>query len=326
MEQQTIGFNTNHVANINLSDIDASLAELEQQELDQQFQDTITQNQRKTIDPNQMYFDEIGRFPLLTAKEEVVLALKVQQGDEQAKKRMVESNLRLVVKLARRYMNRGLTLLDLIEEGNIGLIRGVEKFDPERGFRFSTYATWWIRDGIERAIMNQSRTIRLPIHLIKEMNVYLRTAKEMAKSLGNEPTAEQLAQKMDKPVADVHRMLKLNETTSSLDITVGKNEDTPLVDLLADEYQAETDQTLQTNTVNSVLVECLDVLEPKLRNIIARRFGLLGQEPATLSDIGKEMGVSRQNIAHFQTKALIQLRSMFKEKGIAMDEVMSCFS
>src|SRR5690554_5956790 len=173
--------------------------------------------QQRKLDATQMYLSEIGFSPLLSAEEEVYFARKALKGDEAARKRMIESNLRLVVKIARRYNNRGLALLDLIEEGNLGLIRAVEKFDPERGFRFSTYATWWIRQTIERAIMNQTRTIRLPIHVVKELNIYLRAARELTQKLDHEATAEEIADYLDKPVENVRKMLKLNERVSSID-------------------------------------------------------------------------------------------------------------
>ncbi len=175
----------------------------------------------KSLDATQMYLSEIGFSPLLTAEEEVLYARRALRGDEAARKRMIESNLRLVVKISRRYSNRGLALLDLIEEGNLGLIRAVEKFDPERGFRFSTYATWWIRQTIERALMNQTRTIRLPIHVVKELNIYLRTARELSQRLDHEPTPEEIALELDRPVDDVTKMLRLNERISSVDTPIG---------------------------------------------------------------------------------------------------------
>ena len=175
----------------------------------------------KSLDATQLYLGEIGFSPLLTAEEEVLYARRALRGDEAARKRMIESNLRLVVKISRRYSNRGLALLDLIEEGNLGLIRAVEKFDPERGFRFSTYATWWIRQTIERALMNQTRTIRLPIHVVKELNIYLRTARELSQKLDHEPTAEEIAAQLEIPVDDVSKMLRLNERISSVDTPIG---------------------------------------------------------------------------------------------------------
>merc|ERR1711991_648529 len=191
--------------------------------------------QPKNLDVTQLYLNEIGFSPLLTPEEEVHFAGLAQKGDPAGRKRMIESNLRLVVKIARRYNNRGLALLDLIEEGNLGLIRAVEKFDPERGFRFSTYATWWIRQTIERAIMNQTRTIRLPIHVVKELNVYLRTARELAQKLDHEPTAEEIAATLDKPVEDVSKMLRLNEKISSVDTPIGGESDKVLLDIIADD-------------------------------------------------------------------------------------------
>jgi RNA polymerase nonessential primary-like sigma factor len=185
---------------------------------------------QKNLDATQLYLNEIGFSPLLTAEEEVYFSRKALRGCEASRKRMIESNLRLVVKIARRYVNRGLALLDLIEEGNLGLIRAVEKFDPERGFRFSTYATWWIRQTIERAIMNQTRTIRLPIHVVKELNVYLRAARELAQKLDHEPTPEDIADLLDKPVEDVQKMLGLNERVASVDVPVGPSSDKALVD------------------------------------------------------------------------------------------------
>ncbi len=193
----------------------------------------------KSLDATQMYLSEIGFSPLLTAEEEVLYARRALRGDEAARKRMIESNLRLVVKISRRYSNRGLALLDLIEEGNLGLIRAVEKFDPERGFRFSTYATWWIRQTIERALMNQTRTIRLPIHVVKELNIYLRTARELSQRLDHEPTAEEIAAELDKPVEDVNKMLRLNERISSVDTPIGGDGDKALLDILPDSNHSD---------------------------------------------------------------------------------------
>ncbi|HEX6929759.1 MAG TPA: sigma-70 family RNA polymerase sigma factor, partial [Gammaproteobacteria bacterium] len=184
----------------------------------------------EALDATRMYLGEIGFSPLLTAEEEVYFARRALKGDESARKRMIESNLRLVVKIARRYINRGLPLLDLIEEGNLGLIHAVEKFDPERGFRFSTYATWWIRQTIERAIMNQTRTIRLPIHVIKEINLYLRVSRQLAQKLDREPSAEEIAGVLEKPIDDVKRMLGLNERITSVDTPIGKDGDRLLLD------------------------------------------------------------------------------------------------
>lgn len=188
-------------------------------ELDDEM-DLFQSTNLRVLDATQIYLSEIGFSPLLTAEEEVFYARRALRGDIASRQRMIESNLRLVVKISRRYNNRGLALLDLIEEGNLGLIRAVEKFDPEKGFRFSTYATWWIRQTIERAIMNQTRTIRLPIHIVKELNIYLRTARELAQKLDHEPSAEEIAEQLDKPVEDVSRMLRLNERITSVDTPI----------------------------------------------------------------------------------------------------------
>lgn len=195
-------------------------------------------NEVKSMDATQLYLGEIGFSPLLTAEEEVYYARRLLRGDQVSRKRMIESNLRLVVKISRRYNNRGLSLLDLVEEGNLGLIRAVEKFDPEKGFRFSTYATWWIRQTIERAIMNQTRTIRLPIHIVKKLNVYLRTARELTHTLTHEPTAEEIAEVLGVSAKEVSKILKLNERISSVDIPIGNNSDKELLDIIPDRKEA----------------------------------------------------------------------------------------
>lgn len=220
---------------------------------------------QRVLDATQLYLGEIGYSPLLTAEEEVYFARRALRGDVASRRRMIESNLRLVVKIARRYGNRGLALLDLIEEGNLGLIRAVEKFDPERGFRFSTYATWWIRQTIERAIMNQTRTIRLPIHIVKELNVYLRTARELSHKLDHEPSAEEIAEQLDKPVDDVSRMLRLNERITSVDTPLGGDSEKALLDILADEKENGPEDTTQDDDMKQSIVKWLFELNAKQR-------------------------------------------------------------
>lgn len=232
----------------------------------------------KSLDATQLYLGEIGFSPLLTAEEEVLYARRALRGDEAARKRMIESNLRLVVKISRRYSNRGLALLDLIEEGNLGLIRAVEKFDPERGFRFSTYATWWIRQTIERALMNQTRTIRLPIHVVKELNIYLRTARELSQKLDHEPTAEEIAAQLDIPVEDVSKMLRLNERISSVDTPIGGDGEKALLDIIPDANNSDPEVSTQDDDIKSSLIHWLEELNPKQKEVLARRFGLLGYE------------------------------------------------
>jgi RNA polymerase nonessential primary-like sigma factor len=275
----------------------------------------------KTLDATQLYLSEIGFSPLLSAEEEVFFARKALRGCEASRKRMIESNLRLVVKIARRYNNRGLALLDLIEEGNLGLIRAVEKFDPERGFRFSTYATWWIRQTIERAIMNQTRTIRLPIHVVKELNVYLRTARELTQQLDHEPTAEEIAFKLDKPVEDVTKMLRLNERISSVDTPVGGDSDKALLDILTDERGDGPELTIQTDDIRENIVHWLEELNAKQREVLARRFGLLGYEPSTLEDVGKEIGLTRERVRQIQVEALRRLKDILTHQGLNIESL-----
>lgn len=273
----------------------------------------------KIMDATQLYLGEIGIAALLTPQEEVYFARKAQRGCLKSKQRMIESNLRLVVKIARRYNGRGLPLLDLIEEGNLGLIRAVEKFDPERGFRFSTYATWWIRQTVERALMNQTRTIRLPIHVVKELNVYLRAARELAQKLDHEPTAEEIAEKLGKPVEDVSRMLGLNERISSIDTPIGVDGDRSLLDTIADDAGAEPVAILEDNDLKSNIEKWLNMLTDKQREVLARRFGLLHFEPQTLEEVGNEIGLTRERVRQIQVEALRRLREILREQNLSMD-------
>lgn len=273
------------------------------------------------LDATRLYLNEIGASKLLTAEEEVFYARKAQKGDAAARRKMIECNLRLVVKISRRYMNRGLALLDLIEEGNLGLIRAVEKFDPERGFRFSTYATWWIRQTIERAIMNQTRTIRLPIHVVKEINQYLRAARKLTQTLDHEPNAEEIADLLDKPINEVKRMLGLNERTTSVDTPYGKDADKPLLDTIADEKADDPTALLQTDGINAHLDEWLNKLNDKQREVVERRFGLHGYENATLEQVANELGVTRERVRQIQMDALKRLRLILEGEGYNVDNV-----
>ncbi len=271
----------------------------------------------KQLDATQLYLNEIGFSPLLTPEEEVYFARLARKGEEAGRKRMIESNLRLVVKIARRYVNRGLTLLDLIEEGNLGLIRAVEKFDPERGFRFSTYATWWIRQTIERAIMNQTRTIRLPIHVVKELNLYLRAARELTQKLDHEPTAEEIARMVDKPVADVKRMLGLNERVASMDTPIGVGSDKSLMDTVADEGASDPADVLQDDDICSSLEKWIDQLSDKQQEVLSRRFGLRGYPISTLEEVGQEIGLTRERVRQIQVEALRRLREILEKDGLS---------
>ena len=271
------------------------------------------------MDATRLYLNEIGFSPLLSAEEEVYFSRKAQKGDQDSRKRMIESNLRLVVKIARRYMNRGLALLDLIEEGNLGLIRAVEKFDPERGFRFSTYATWWIRQTIERAIMNQTRTIRLPIHVVKEINLYLRATRKLTQDLEREPSAEEVAGLLDKPIDEVKRMLGLNERIASVDSPIGDDEDLMLLDAIPDENNPDPSLLLQDENINRNLEDWLGRLNDKQREVVERRFGLHGYERSTLEEVGQEIGVTRERVRQIQMDALKRLREIMESEGFSED-------
>ena len=272
---------------------------------------------QKQLDATQLYLNEIGFSPLLTPEEEVYFSRLARKGEESGRKRMIESNLRLVVKIGRRYVNRGLTLLDLIEEGNLGLIRAVEKFDPERGFRFSTYATWWIRQTIERAIMNQTRTIRLPIHVVKELNLYLRAARELTQKLDHEPSAEEIAQMVDKPVADVKRMLGLNERVASMDTPIGSGGEKSLLDTVADEGATDPADQLQDNNMCSCVEKWIDQLSEKQQEVLSRRFGLRGYRINTLEEVGQEIGLTRERVRQIQVEALRRLREILEKEGLS---------
>lgn len=276
----------------------------------------VDERDNKTFDATQLYLNEIGFSPLLSAEEEVYFSRLALKGDEAARKRMIESNLRLVVKIARRYVSRGLALLDLIEEGNLGLIRAVEKFDPERGFRFSTYATWWIRQTIERAIMNQTRTIRLPIHVVKELNVYLRAARELTQKLDHEPSPEEIANLLDKPVADVEKMLGLNERVTSIDNPVGPSSEKTLSETIPDQHVSDPSMLLQNSDLHKNLDSWLDELTEKQREVVARRFGLRGHETSTLEEVGREIGLTRERVRQIQVEALKRLRGILEQQGL----------
>ncbi|MBC3766318.1 RNA polymerase sigma factor RpoS [Neptunicella marina] len=309
----------------NLDDDSTELDMIENEDDDNAIADILSSSDdyQKNLDATQLYLGEIGFSPLLTAQEEVYFSRRALQGDESSRKRMIVSNLRLVVKIARRYNNRGLALLDLIEEGNLGLIRAVEKFDPERGFRFSTYATWWIRQTIERAIMNQTRTIRLPIHVVKELNVYLRTARELAQKLDHEPTAEEIAEELDRPVEDVTKMLRLNERISSVDTPIGSDNDKALLDIIADEKSTGPENDLQDEDIRHSIVDWLSELNPKQREVLARRFGLLGYEPSTLEDVGTEIGLTRERVRQIQVEALRRLKDILGHQGLNLEALFS---
>ena len=271
----------------------------------------------RELDAIQLYLKEIEYSPLLTPDEEIHYGRLARKGDEHGRKKMIVCNLRLVVKISRRYMNRGLALPDLIEEGNLGLIHAVEKFDPERGFRFSTYATWWIRQNIERALMNQTRTIRLPIHINKELNAYLRKSRELMQQKGDEPTVAEVAEALGKPLDKVRKLLKFSERTSSLDVTVGKDSDSPLVNFVSETSAREPDEVIKDQDITDSVENWLYQLEPKQQEVIVRRFGLHGHDNATLEQVGKELGLTRERVRQIQMEALKRLRRIMENEGLS---------
>ena len=278
-----------------------------------------SQKNRRTeqvMDAASLYMKEIGFVPLLTAEEEVFYSRKVRKGNQAARQRMIESNLRLVVKISRRYVNRGLSLLDLIEEGNLGLMRAVEKFDPELGYRFSTYATWWIRQTIERALMNQTRTIRLPIHIVKEMNIYLRAARKLSQELDHDPSADEIAKLLDKPIDEVYRMLGLNERVASVDVSLGYDSDKTIVDTIADQQGGDPEELVEDGDLVVALEHWIDELPEKQREVISRRFGLQGYETSTLEQVGREIGLTRERVRQIQVDGLKRLKELLKRQGL----------
>ena len=270
-------------------------------------------------DATMIYLNEIGRNPLLTAKEERELATRVREGDFKARQRMIECNLRLVVSIAKHYINRGMALLDLIEEGNLGLIHALEKFEPERGFRFSTYATWWIRQNIERAIMNQSRTIRIPVHVIREMNTCLQAFRLIESRKGDEPSAEEVALLLDRPVADVRYVLNLNERMASLDTPLDIDPSLSLGDAIPDENTLPPEVQLQQTQLEALVQEWLDELGCKQRCVVERRFGLNGHQIHTLGKVAETLEITRERVRQIQLEALQSLRHILMRNGISKE-------
>ena len=276
----------------------------------------------RDADPVQLYLNEIGSTPLLTAAEEILVARASLAGDETARHRMINSNLRLVVMIAKRYTNRGLPLLDLIEEGNLGLMRAVEKFDPERGFRFSTYATWWIRQSIERALMNQSRTIRLPIHIQKDIKTIVRCTRELRSSLRREPSTSEVADVLDRDPGEVSKLLKLSEKITSVDNQLSDDVDRSLVDTVSSHGEDNPLSLVDGEKVEGCLEEWLDDLPDRQREILARRFGLMGYEASTLEAVGQEVGLTRERVRQIQIDALARLKRAALRDGLSEEELL----
>lgn len=293
--------------------------EAEAKETAEAEESSVSPTVSEVTDVTQIYLNDIGNNALLTPAEEVALARRVVQGDFAARQKMIEHNLRLVVNIAKHYINRGLALLDLIEEGNIGLMHALEKFDPERGFRFSTYATWWIRQSVERAIMNQSRTIRLPVHVIKELNIYLRASRHLESQIGREPTLDEIAHLVDKPVEEVRKVMSLNERMASLDAPLDIDPMLSIGESIPDEQHEEPDTQLHNVQIEHFVHEWLSQLTEKQRMVIERRYGLNNHEICTLEELAATLSLTRERVRQIQIEALEHLRRILRRKGISKD-------
>ena len=259
-------------------------------------------------DPVRMYLKEIGKIPLLSTEEEIELAKKIQMGDEDAKQRLAEANLRLVVSIAKRYVGRGMQFLDLIQEGNLGLIKAVEKFDYTKGYKFSTYATWWIRQAITRAIADQARTIRIPVHMVETINRLIRTSRQLLQELGREPQPEEIAKRMDLPVERVREIMKISQDPVSLETPIGEEEDSHLGDFIQDNHVTVPADAATSVLLHEQLLEVLDTLTEREQKVLKLRFGLEDGRPRTLEEVGKQFHVTRERIRQIEAKALRKLR------------------
>ncbi len=267
-------------------------------------------------DPVRMYLKEIGRVPLLTAEDEVELARRIEQGDEEAKRRLAEANLRLVVSIAKRYVGRGMLFLDLIQEGNLGLIKAVEKFDYRKGYKFSTYATWWIRQAITRAIADQARTIRIPVHMVETINKLIRVARQLLQELGREPTPEEIADEMGIPVERVREIQKIAQEPVSLETPIGEEEDSHLGDFIEDEEAPAPAEAASFMLLKEQLEEVLETLTPREEKVLRLRFGLDDGRARTLEEVGAVFGVTRERIRQIEAKALRKLRHPSRSKKL----------
>lgn len=269
-----------------------------------------------TDDPVRMYLKEIGKVSLLTADEERELAIRMEQGDEEAKKKLCESNLRLVVSIAKRYLNRGLSFLDLIQEGNLGLIKAVDKFDYTKGYKFSTYATWWIRQAITRSIADQARTIRIPVHMVETINKLIRISRQLLQEYGREPTSEEIAKEMGITVEKVREIKKISQDPVSLETPIGEEEDSHLGDFIPDDDVPAPVDAAAYSMLKEQLMEVLDTLSDREKKVLMLRFGLEDGRPRTLEEVGKEFNVTRERIRQIEAKALRKLRHPSRSKKL----------
>ncbi|MGE3319364.1 MAG: RNA polymerase sigma factor RpoS [Candidatus Berkiella sp.] len=277
----------------------------------------------ETVDLIEQYYKEIRTAPLLTKDEEIYYARRLRQGDEAARQQMIKSNLRLVVKIAKRYIKSGIPILDLIEEGNLGLMRAVEKFDPDKGFRFSTYGAWWIQQTIERAIMNQSRTVRVPIHVVKKVNACLRKGRELTKILDHEPTASEIAMAMQRSQDEIESILTFNEKTISIDSPISDMFEKPLLETLSDSQDYDPLSKLSVQDLEQNIERWLGTLSPKLREVVIRRYGLQGHDATTLDQTGMEIGLTRERVRQLQAEALKQLKRLIEKDGESEQTLLS---
>ena len=283
--------------------------------------DAVSSGSDPGTDVTQRYLNDIGARPLLTPQQEFEFSTRARAGDFEARQKMIEHNLRLVVNIAKHYLNRGMPLLDLIEEGNLGLIHALEKFEPERGYRFSTYATWWIRQSIERAIMNQARTIRLPVHVVKELNVVMRALRALEAEFGRDITAEEIAQKIDRPVGDVRRILALGEHTTSLDAPLDADPSHTIADMLADDQGVDPEVDLAIGEVELLLARWVSQLDSRHRQVIERRYGLNGDDPSTLEVIASDLSLTRERVRQIQLEALQKLRRIIRREDVSRENL-----
>ena len=283
---------------------------------EEEMSDVKVDDSYSTDDPVRMFLKEIGKVPLLTAEEEVELAIRMSQGDEEAKRRMTEANLRLVVSIAKRHVGRGMLFLDLIQEGNLGLIKAVEKFDYTKGYKFSTYATWWIRQAITRAIADQARTIRIPVHMVETINKVIRVSRQLLQELGHDPSPEEIAAEMDMPVDKVREILKIAQEPVSLETPIGEEEDSHLGDFIPDEGASEPSEAASFTLLQEQLVDVLSTLTPREEKVLKLRFGIEDGRPRTLEEVGKEFNVTRERIRQIEAKALRKLRHPSRSKKL----------
>ncbi|HHW49542.1 MAG TPA: RNA polymerase sigma factor RpoD [Clostridiaceae bacterium] len=294
-----------------IDDIDTELEEISEEDLDLSVPEGVSID-----DPVKMYLKEIGKVPLLSADEEIELAKRMEKGDTEAKRRLAEANLRLVVSIAKRYVGRGMLFLDLIQEGNLGLIKAVEKFDYRKGYKFSTYATWWIRQAITRAIADQARTIRIPVHMVETINKLIRVSRQLLQELGREPHPEEIAKEMNMPVEKVREIMKISQEPVSLETPIGEEEDSHLGDFIPDDDAPAPAEAAAFTLLKEQLIDVLDTLTPREEKVLRLRFGLDDGRARTLEEVGKEFNVTRERIRQIEAKALRKLRHPSRSKKL----------